>query len=917
MPHLYISNGKIGRIKPKSNILLHRILLIVLSQFCSPNPLQSQIKNWDSTHLSLCKTIPSNSFCNTSSPFPGLWICLPGNSATQIAKLCRPFPSASCQTAATLYQGFNPSSVNLLRIAIAADSILQNGYFLEMGGKEDNVKILLRIAQKDSVLFQSKTLFNKSSNTLMYSAILQPNLIEIYWKLPDSLYTKIQLPNHFYNPFSTSILTHWGVENLQTGTTSAGKTKIYNIYFGDVWKDTMPPKITAINSVSNQQIQIHFNKPLSIQPYSVNQPFMAKINQLPKPIIQFQSQSLIIDSCQLFCNQSVQLQLLHLRDTANNPLDSLPILFQHTCANRIPENTIAITEIMYKPLPNQGYLPPTQYIEINNLTQNGMWLDSLKLSDPHTTGLPTRKQWLKPNGFLLLIPAKDTQYWKSFNPNLLLPISPWPAFNTTSDTIYLRNNKNEMIRQVYYSNTFSPSPYKNGGYSIEKSNEKLFCIDNINWQTNKSIGGTPLKSHQTTPVICPPYNTILSATINQNTCTLESLYPLYDSQWNRIQFQINLHHAQSSYLPWKFQPSKKFSSMATFNTSFPPSMLQELQLSGTNTEDILANSPTELSININFLEDCASRIAPSQTLHFNYFNHIQKATANSLKISEIMFNNSADYPDFIEITNTTNYSISTSELEIQYYNGEDSNVNFLIQLQSIDSIFPPQTTWVISNNQSHLYHQFQSPYYFTFKQSESMGNLLAEKGIIKIIHLNSQQIIDQVAYHQDWHHALLTETKGVSLHRIQINNNGLLPTSWISSSYAPQISVKNDSFCFYRMIPTTATPGYHLNTTYVAPIRNWISLNHPFYSYSSPKISPVCELNPNIPIAQLQISIYALSGKFAGYLFPLQNIDVKNPLYLNHLQQMNLPIGNYILQAQAIDAHFQYYHQKFLLSILP
>ena len=93
-------------------------------------------------HFKQLKSIPNNSFCSqTINHIAEITGCLPASSQLQIAKFTFPLKSNNFESGALLYQGFNPSSFNLLRIALLTDSLLLNGYLLEMGGIE-KIKII-------------------------------------------------------------------------------------------------------------------------------------------------------------------------------------------------------------------------------------------------------------------------------------------------------------------------------------------------------------------------------------------------------------------------------------------------------------------------------------------------------------------------------------------------------------------------------------------------------------------------------------------------------------------------------------------------------------------------------------------------------------------------------------------------------
>jgi hypothetical protein len=166
---------------------------------------------------------------------------------------------------------------------------------------------------------------------------------------------------------------------------------------------------------------------------------------------------------------------------------------------------------------------------------------------------------------------------------------------------------------------------------------------------------------------------------------------------------------------------------------------------------------------------------------------------------------------------------------------------------------------------------------------------------------------------------MLSETKGISLTRLNINNNGLLPSSWISSCYLPLPEPVNNKQCSNITVNNYGSPGNLAESPSISPPNNqqWIHVNKPIFSYSNSLEFPIISFNKNFQITQFQALIYTLTGKFISYIVPLQWVDPFNPLPLQNIAKLNLPPGNYILYAQASDSQFRNYHKKNIITILP
>lgn len=132
-------------------------------------------------------------------------------------------------------------------------------------------------------------------------------------------------------------------------------------------------------------------------------------------------------------------------------------------------------------------------------------------------------------------------------------------------------------------------------------------------------------------------------------------------------------------------------------------------------------------------------------------------------ISEILVNPKKDGVDFIEIYNASNQLLDLKNLQLA---NADANGNpaSIKNVSPVSLLMPAKTYWVLTTNPDAVQAQYQVSFPAQLVKMTSLPTFNNDKGTVVL--LSSLKPIDQLAYREDMHLALLRNADGVSLERV-------------------------------------------------------------------------------------------------------------------------------------------------------
>jgi hypothetical protein len=728
------------------------ILLFIGLQYFS-NIANSQ--TLDSAYFVTCKQSPSNSFCFNSVQYFNTRSCLPAQTTTQRAVINIPIDTIrEWEINTEVFIGINPSSTNYLELQLdfQADT-LKTSNTLRLGDKTDNISVYTN----NQIINQTPSIFNRNNSQLKLRLLFQSSILSIFWHWKDST-EWLPLSTISVNPKAR--LTNISINLTQTGSSSVGKWNFQLFKPRPIIKDTIPPVIQDFVLKTTSKAWLIFNEPINIDSArcqivdSLNLCILKKLNYTTVEITTPRPWP---------CNDSFRITIQGLRDSVYNYSKNEVINAFYPCLKNINRGELIVTEIMHNPVKtNQqiNTLPPIKYIELTNTSNHGLWLTNTQICDAVSCAkLP--KYWLKPKQLIVLFDNKDSNKISNDFKKISLPVPNFPSFNTTEDSIIIKNNNNEIIYQNRYRQEYHQEPFHLGGYSLERAYNKPNELHWLNWQSNIGIGGSPGFVDSCIRISPIPSQLFSVALLKQsNQIEIHCNQPLSPQQWESI--EISCIDSQKKSLILTTYVTNINANKATIN--FPTSNFSQL----INNTQLFLKAPLYYMLE-----------SVKDTIDLIHESTIKTPTTADLIFSEIQFNATDNAFDFLEIYNKSNSALDLKSIVIRYYN-EDSIPRWQIPINSTNAILPPKQCLVICKDAEIMRQHYPDLSMVKIMENPIFNGLNADYGLIEIMDISSFTRLHLAGYNSSWHHPELDETQNISLERVGTNASATNPWNWRS-----------------------------------------------------------------------------------------------------------------------------------------
>ncbi len=412
---------------------------------------------------------------------------------------------------------FDPSTSNQMRAYLnASQSNLtgpQDAYFLQVGasGGDDAVEFH-RQDGVGSTLLMSTPIGSAATDPEIRVRVTRKQNQE--WELLADLTGGTNFQSYGTIIDGTHPMgQYFGFSNKYTST------RVDKFFFDDIsisplFTDVTPPVLIAATAVDNSTITLQFNEPLDETSVAMisNYSFTPAVNVLSAILDSSDPARIILTVDPLVNGTNYSVTATGIADIENNiaGAQTQNFLFVQTIVAQ--PNDIIINEIMADPAPEVG-LPPFEFVEIYNRSENFINLENFTISDANSTADPLPNFVLAPDGYVIICDIANVNAFNGFGPTV--GVGGLPAFNNGEDRISLHNSDNNLIHSVLYQDEWYRDPIKaDGGWTLELINPNLFCLGAENWiASNDGDGGTPGRVNSVldnTPDNTPP--TVISAT---------------------------------------------------------------------------------------------------------------------------------------------------------------------------------------------------------------------------------------------------------------------------------------------------------------------------------------------------------------------------------------------------------------------
>jgi hypothetical protein len=334
----------------------------------------------------------------------------------------------------------------------------------------------------------------------------------------------------------------------------------------------------------------------------------------------------------------------------------------------------------------------------------------------------------------------------AFGPTI--SVTSFPSLDNNGDQLSLISAQGKVIHAVNYNISWYQNELKkDGGWTLEMIDTKNPCSGFTNWKASVDVkGGTPGKNNsvdasntdKTSPKLLRAF-----AVDNLN-ITL-----VFDEPLDSLKAATATSYSISDGIG---VPQSAITVSPVFDRV---NLKLNIPLAVNKVYTITANGVT----------DCAGNIIGSKNTAGVGLSSV--ADSFDIVINEILFNPNSGGVDYVEIYNRSQKIIDAKQLYIA--NRNSTNVISSIQQLSTESILLfPKNFLVITEDPQIVMQQYVTTNPDAFIQVSSMPSFPDDKG--DVIILNAQgKIIDEVIYSDKWHFALISNTEGVSLERIDYN----------------------------------------------------------------------------------------------------------------------------------------------------
>ena len=671
---------------------------------------------------------------------------------------------------------FSTSGANYVDVFLMSDGANLttgvSGYFVRIGGTSDRIELF----RSDAGTVASLSV--QSPDGVVNSSTSNPFRIKLTrsatgtWALffdDGALGTYTGAGATSDATYTTS--THFGVRIEQSSAASV----VNNHFFDDfvvsaIPVDLTPPSIVSVTAISATLVDVLYSEaldPAFIGNYDIT-PFIGVSGQA----LDGSNVALVhvTPAIALTSGNTYQLLANGAQDLASNAMTAGPGVDFSYVVPDVPEyRDVVINELMADPTPVVG-LPEAEFIEIHNRTTDKTFdLAGWTVSDGTSTGT-LLSLTLPPGGHLILTAAGLPPLFAPFG--AVQGLNTFPSLNNDGDVLTLKDANGIMIDVVSYDMTWYQDILKAlGGWTLEQIDPTSPCSGQANWRaSNSSAGGTP-----------GAQNSIYAITPDTQAPALNSV-------------QVN----SPTTIVLVFNETMDAASLATGTYTITPSIAVSSAVpNGTNSVQLtLATSlvvGSTYTVTVTGVSDCPGNlISNSNTAAFALPEPVE---VGDVVINEVLYDPIVGGSDFVELYNRSNKVLSLAGWKLA--NVSDGVVGSATTITSSSFLLLPGAYALITEDGTNIASVYPQSHSDRFVVADMPSYNNGEGGVVLQAADGTQ--LDRFDYNDDLHFALVSNTEGYSLERVDPLRPSSDNTNWQTAAD----------------VAGRATPGF-LNSQYAA-----------------------------------------------------------------------------------------------------
>ena len=419
---------------------------------------------------------------------------------------------------------------------------------------------------------------------------------------------------------------------------------------------------------------------------------------------------------------------------------------------------VIINEIMARPSADGG-LPNVEYVELYNRTDKSISFNGWKFrGNDSYANIPDAT--IEPNGYIILARTSGAPLMAEYGQSI--GVTSFPTLLVGGMFIGIYDNNNHLISWVEYSDTwYQDDAKKAGGFSLERIDPNNLVEGIENWiASSDPSGGTPGRANSVVannPDIINP--TVVEVKVVSTTEFEVGFSEPMDSLSITLANKYSIDRGIGSPL-WATTSGPKYNRVQlTFETPISPREIYSLCF-----------DPSIIDFSGNAIETSCVYVAMPED-----------PAPQDIVINEVLFNPYAGGVDFVEIYNRSEKTFDLSKLWIANRDRTTLALNEFYRASATSRLLLPNSYAVLTEN----FEQVEQFYYIenpdAMVHTPRLPAYPNDNGYVLLLS-DSGDEVDEFAYNEKMHNALLADVKGVSLERINPN----LPTndqsSWQSAA---------------------------------------------------------------------------------------------------------------------------------------
>jgi hypothetical protein len=550
-------------------------------------------------------------------------------------------------------------------------------------------------------------------------------------------------------------LVRWQVRRSEEGAGTAAR-----IFLDDVRVEAENPRLQLLSVAARSatELLLQFNLPMA--PASAEQPAHYTLNPnvaILAASVQAADSRQVVLKVEGLTAGAYELGVSDLEPAgAGEPLAPTTVPFTYSPLPSFRD--VVINEIFADPNPKGALQPqpvvlPTaadaEFIELFNASAMPYNLQELQLNGSR---LPSYE--LAPAAYVLLVPAGKEELYNSWGP--LVAVSSWRSLGNSGARLQLTHAPSGLVLDSlrYDQSWYRDAGKHEGGWSLEQLDPYSQCSYAGNWRASAApAGATPAAPNahlSTTPDTDPPR---LLQAVATDSAHIVLQFSNYIAPASLEQLQISLE---------------------------PATAIREIQHLGEHIRLVLETpllENTAYNLQLAGLTDCSGQEMEGQAPLIRP----KAAAAGRLVINESMYDPAAGGAEWVELYNTTDHYLNLQGWQLGLQEG---GLKASIVLSTELLLLPPHEYLVLTADAEGLMADFPETPPASILPLRNMPSL-RNSGDTLVLLSPAAQKIELAPFADRLHHALLRNTKGVSLERIDPLRPSLSQANWTSAAYPP------------------------------------------------------------------------------------------------------------------------------------